>query len=136
MKQIFSFVLFLSVIFGCKKNEQKLCDTYLIIDSTNTPRTTTLSQGITSTIKSYGANLCYSFSGMDITQQSTPSGPVLLFQYFIRVKGTITCGSPVCADALYNSTNSIVLNPTATGTYYLHFYNQNQLFKTDIVIVN
>ena len=136
MKQILSIVLIVSLIFSCKKNEQKLCDTYLIISTTNTPATTTLSQGITSTINSYGPDLCYRFSAMEIKQQPTPSGPLYQFQYFIKVKGTVTCGNTICAQAIYNSTNSILLTPTVKGTYYLHFYNQSQLFKTDTVIVN
>ena len=136
MKLILSIVLIVSLIFGCKKNDQDLCDTYLIISSTNTLTATTLSQGITSTINSHGPNLCYNFSSMEITQQPTPSGPVYQFQYFIKVKGTVACGNPICAQAIYNSTNSILLTPTVKGTYYLRFYNQSQLFKTDTVIVN
>jgi len=136
MKQILSIVLIVSLIFSCKKNDQELCDTYLTISSTNTPTATILDQGITSTINSYGPDLCYRFSGMEITQQPTPSGPVYQFKYFIKVKGTIPCKSTNCAQAIYNSTNSILLTPTVRGTYYLHFYNQNLLFKTDTVIVN
>jgi len=136
MKQVLSIALIVSLIFSCKKNDQELCDTYLTISSTNTPTATTLSQGITSTINSYGPDLCYRFSAMEITQQPTPSGPIYQFQYFIKVKGTVTCGNAICAQAIYNSTNSILLSPTVKGTYYLHFYNQSQLFKTDTVIVN
>ena len=136
MKQILSIVLIVSLIFSCKKNDEELCDTYLTIGSTNTPIATTLSQGITSTINSHGPDLCYKFSSMEITQQPTPSGPVYQFHYFIKVKGKVECGSQICAQAIYNSTNSIFLTPTVKGTYYLHFYNQNQLFKTDTVIVN
>jgi hypothetical protein len=136
MKGILSITLILSLIFSCKKNDKELCDTYLTISSTNTPSSTTLSQGITSTVNSHGPDLCYKFAGMEITQQPTPSGPAFQFQYFIKVKGTVPCGSSICAQAIYNSTNSFSLAPTKIGTYYLHFYNQNQVFKTDTVIVN
>ena len=136
MKHILASILIVSLLIGCKKNKSNLCDTYLNINSTNTPATVTLNQGITSTVNSQGPDLCYKFSGMEITQQPTPSGPVHQFQYFIKVKGTVTCENPVCADAIYVSINSFSLTPTVSGTYYLHFYNQNQLFKTDTVIVN
>ena len=122
--------------FSCKKSGHEICETYLTISSTNTVTVATLGQGINSTINSHGPNLCYNFSSMEITQQPTPSGPVYQFQYFIKVKGTVTCGNTICAQAIYNSTNSILLTPTVKGTYYLHFYNQSQLFKTDTVIVN
>ena len=137
MKHMLSIILIVSLTFGCKKSsKENLCDTYLSISSTNTPAAILLSQGITSTVSSHGPNLCYKFSGMEITQQPTPSGPVYQFQYFIKVKGTVACGGSICAQAIYNSTNSFLLTPTVKGTYYLHFYNQSQLFKTDTVIVN
>jgi hypothetical protein len=135
MKLVLTFLTVLSLFVQCKK-DNKLCDTYLTINSTNTPTTTTLSHGIISIVNSYGANLCYQFNGMEITQQPTPSGPVYQFQYFIRVKATLPCDTPICADGIYNSSKTITLNPSVTGTYYLNFYNANQLFKTDTVIVN
>ena len=137
MKYLLSIILIVSATLGCKKNNiENLCDTYLSISSTNTPATVLLSEGITSTVTSHGPDLCYRFSGMEITQQPTPSGPVYQFKYFIKVKGTVPCKSTICAQAIYNSTNSFLLTPTVKGTYYLHFYNQNVLFKTDTVIVN
>ena len=133
-----SIVLIVSLIFSCKKSKDgdERCNTYLTISSTNTPSATTLSQGITTTVTSHGPDLCYSFSGIEVTQQPTPSGPAFQFQYFIKVKGTLPCVPSICAQAIYNSTNSISLSPPVKGTYYLHFYNQSQLFKTDTVVVN
>jgi hypothetical protein len=136
MKRIISIILVVSLTLSCKKNDEERCDTYLIISSTNTPETSTLSQGITSTVHSYGPDLCYQFAGMQVSQQPTPSGPAFQFQYFIKVKGTVPCEASICPQAIYNTTNSFSLYPTIAGTYYLHFYNQGQFFKTDTVIVN
>jgi hypothetical protein len=121
-------VLFLS----CGKNGDRsnnLCDTYFVIDSTSTPRSSTVASGITSIIRCYGSNLCYTYTGMEITNRS---GNV----FEINAKGKIPCGTPVCAQALREVRDTVNISNATAGTYYLKFYNNSLLLKTDTVTVN
>ena len=118
------------LIFSCGKDrDSNLCNTYFIIDSTSTPRSSTVATGIVSIIKCYGSNLCYSYTGMDIAGR-----PGNIFE--INAKGKIPCGAPVCAQALYEVQDTVNINTAAAGTYYLKFYNNNILLKTDTITVN
>jgi hypothetical protein len=118
------------LFFACEKSpENNFCDTYLVIDSTSTPRSSTVAVGITSFIHCYGSDLCYSYSGMDI---SGKGGNV----FEIHAKGKIRCNAQVCALALYEVRDTIQINTSAAGTYYLKFYNNTSLVKTDTVVVN
>ena len=128
--KIVLLLMIMGLIFSCGKDrEGNLCDTYLIIDSTSTPRSSTVTTGIVSIIKCYGSNLCYSYTGMDIAGQ-----PGNIFE--INAKGKIPCGAPVCAQALYEVRDTVNINTAAVGTYYLKFYNNNILLKTDTITVN
>jgi hypothetical protein len=116
--------------FSCNRdNDPGQCDTYLVITATRTSASTTISAGINSIIESYGANLCYSFSNTEILEK-----PGSIFQ--IRSKGKVVCGNPVCAQALFQVTDSVKIAVSVPGMYYLKFYNDNSLFKTDTVQVN
>lgn len=119
------------VIFvSCEKTpDRNLCDTFLVIDSTSTPRTSTVAVGISSIIECYGANLCYSYAGIDVAAKS---GNV----FEISAKGTIPCEAQVCAQALYRVQDTIQISISATGTYYLKFYNNASLVRTDTITVN
>ena len=118
------------LFFSCKKTQDRnLCDTFLVIDSTSTPKTATVAVGISSIIECYGANLCYSYAVMDVAAKS---GNV----FEINAKGTINCKAQACAQALYQVRDTIQINTAAAGTYYLKFYNSTSLVKTDTVIVN
>jgi len=119
------------VIFvSCEKTpERNLCDTFLVIDSTSTPRTSTVAVGISSIISCYGPNLCYSYAGMNI---AVKSGNV----FEVSAKGAMPCEAQVCAQALYQVQDTIQISIPATGTYYLKFYNNASLVKTDTITVN
>jgi hypothetical protein len=125
------FLATIIVIFvSCEKTpDRNICDTFLVIDSTSTPKTSTVAVGISSIIDCYGANLCYSYTGMDVAAKS---GNV----FEINAKGTINCEAQVCAQALYQVRDTIQINTTAAGTYYLKFYNSTSLVKTDTITVN
>lgn len=119
------------------KNNNQQCDTFLVISSTSTDRTTTVAAGITSIIDSYGGDLCFHYKGMQISQQATPSGPVYQYEYFLRAKAVKDCGPEmVCALAIYQVKDTVHIHPTTAGTYYLNFYNESGRFKRDTVVVN
>jgi hypothetical protein len=118
------------LLFACEKTpDRNLCNTFLVIDSTSTPKNSTVAAGISSIVDCYGANLCYSYAGMQVVANG---GNV----FAINAKGTINCKAQVCAQALYQVRDTIQISTTAPGTYYLKFYNDNSLFKTDTVTVN
>jgi hypothetical protein len=132
MRAIFFSLLLSSLFLSCHKNKDGTtgqCDTYLIIGSTNTPRTSTISAGITTIINGYGPDLCYSFSGTQLTQKE---GKIIE----IKLKGKRPCGPAICADAIYNVKDTVTINTPQTGQYYLQFFNGTSLFKTDTVTVN
>ena len=106
-----------------------MCDTYLEITSTNTPKTATASAGITTVIHGYGSNLCFSFTGTEMTPRESNVVQV-------KLKGKFPCGPAVCAQALLNVRDTVTINTQQTGSYYLKFFNGNFLVKTDPVIVN
>lgn len=125
-------MLAITFLISCdKENEEKngLCDTYLEITSTNTPKTTTASAGITTVINGYGSNLCFRFTGTEITLKE----PNVLE---IKLKGKFPCGPAICAQALLGVRDTVTINTQQTGAYYLKFFNGNFLFKTDTVTVN
>lgn len=130
LKAILFFLLATS--FSCNKDDDNnpgQCDTNLVITVTRTPARTTIAEGINSGIESYGANLCYSFSHTEILEK-----PGKIFQ--IRSKGKVTCGKPICAQALYQANDSVKIAISVSGTYFLKFYNENTHFKTDTVQVD
>lgn len=131
MKLIAISLFLLLSAFSCNKNDDNpgQCDTDLVITDTRTPATTTIAAGINSIIESYGANLCYSFSKTEILEQ-----PGKIFH--IRSKGKVICGKPICAQALFQATDSVKITIPASGIYFLKFYNDNNHFKTDTVQVN
>jgi hypothetical protein len=131
MKKLIFLLLVVAFLFSCNKKEERsgLCDTYLNITSTNTPKTTTASAGITTVVRGYGSNLCYSFTGTEITPGASNS-------IEIKLKGKFPCGPAICAEALLSVRDTVTINTTQTGSYYLKFFNGNSLFKTDTVIVN
>ena len=131
MKSIL-IVIVVGLLFSCGKDGDRsnnLCETYFVIDSTNTPRTSTVANGITTIIRCYGSNLCYTYTDMDITIR-----PGNVFE--IHAKGKIPCGAVVCAQALREARDTGRISTASAGTYYLKFYNNTSLLKTDTITVN
>ena len=123
-------LLLIFVLSGCVTpvgDGRRIVD--LIINRTNTPKTTTISEGITSEIRVNGADLCYKFEYFEV---KNPSG--LIFE--ISAKGSFPEGNPVCPQAVYTKDTTVKIQPPVSGTYILKFYNGNSLLKSDTVIVN
>lgn len=126
----FNFLVLIILLSGCVTpvgDGKRIVD--LIINRTNTPKTTSLSQGITSEIRVNGADLCYQFEYFEVKNTSN-----LIFE--INAKGSYPEGNPVCLQAIYTKDTTVRIQPPATGTYILKFYNGNSLLKSDTVIVN
>lgn len=131
------FILAIVAATACSKKEQKSCNTSFIITGASTIPVTTAAAGIPVVVNSYGADLCSHYTGLSVSQQSSPSGPVYAFEYFVSATGTRDCGDEVvCAQALVNASDSITIRPTMPGTYKVHFRNITGTFRTDTVIVN
>lgn len=134
MSKAVFYLLVLSLLNSCSKDKSEnvgQCDTYLLINSTKTPRTSTISSGIKTIIDCYGPNLCYSFSGMEIIEKE---GNV----FEIKAKGKAPCGPAICLQAIYAVKDSATINIRMVGFYYLKFFNNDAAtsFKTDTVVVN
>lgn len=103
----------------------------LDIKTTTAPASVNLGQPIVARVLSSGLNLCYKFSHFEITKISER-------QFNIRSKGTFPDaqkGDVVCAEAIYYKDTTLSIPADVKGQYLLHFYNKNQLFKTDAVVV-
>lgn len=125
------FYLVLCVfMLGCKKEDSQvaLCDVSLIIGNTESPKTAFINTGITFSYECFGNNLCYSFSGTGISQKS---GNI----FEIRAKGKFPCSAAICAQAIFQASDTITIKTPQAGSYYLQFFNENTLFKTDTVLV-
>lgn len=128
--QFFLFLFVLLIFSACSKNnKQENCITDLIIGETTTPSVSTVSAGITSSVKAYGPNLCYSFREVEIKESSEKV-------FDIRIKGNMPCYPTVCLDAVYEVNPIVKIITPSSGIYILRFYNNNFIFKSDTVAVN
>lgn len=126
----FWFLLFF-LFAGCSKKDSsdKPCDTELIITKTQSPLIADKATGIVFSYDCYGPNMCYRFSTTAILEKP---GNI----YEIRAIGTISCKAAVCLQAIYKARDTVTIYTTAAGTYYLQFFNNNVISKTDTVRVN
>jgi TM2 domain-containing membrane protein YozV len=116
--------------FSCTKNKHSgRCNTYFSITSATTPRTTTVATGITTIVKGYGSTGCHQFTGSEVTNGIANS-------IEIRIKGTVPCEATICTDVLISARDTIKISTPGTGIYYLKFFSESALFKTDTVLVN
>jgi hypothetical protein len=129
MKTAYFLLVILFFINACDKPvESDSQFTELAIAQTTTSKTTTLAQGITSSIKVSGPDLCYRFAYFTVNQQ----------QLFVDVHafGTYPVKPTACAQAIYYKDTTLSIPTNTAGQYILRFYNNNQLFKADTVQVN
>lgn len=126
----FNFLLLIFVFTGCVTpvgDGRRIVD--LTINRTNTPKTSSITQGITSEVRVNGADLCYKFEYFEV---KNPSGLV----YEISAKGSYPEDNPACAQAIYVKDTTLKIPTAVAGNYVLKFYNGHTLFKSDTVIVN
>ncbi len=131
--KLFSF-FFLLICFSCKKinNVPDRFPVDLSIINTSTIKTGTQGNEIISQVQCIEPNTCYEFSNLEIKEINSR-------QFEIRAKGTIpndNKGVLLCLEIIKVKDTIAVINPAVTGKYLLHFYNGNNLFKTDTVVVN
>jgi hypothetical protein len=134
MRQLFLSLVILTILGGCKKNDDEpatvLVDLGII--AATTPTTTTQGQDIVSAVRCSAPDLCYKFAKFEINETANR-------QFEIKAKATYPNskkGDIVCAQAIYYADTSLKINAAAKGQYVLKFYNNNVLFKADTVKVN
>jgi len=129
VKTVYFLLLILFNLLACDKPiESDIRFTELSIVQTNTPPTGTINQNIVSTIRVSGPDLCYRFAYFTVNQQQ------LLVD--IHAIGTYPTKPTGCAQAIYNKDTTLSVPARTAGKYVLRFYNGNQLFKSDTVLVN
>lgn len=133
MGKLLRSVYFLLFLAACEKTnttpDPVLAD--LIFVKTTTGIIQPQQGTIVSQAKAYGPDLCYKFSKFDIKETAAR-------EFEIRAKATNAGDKPgtACAQAIYYVDTTCKINAAVKGKYLLHFYNKDQLFKTDTVQVN
>jgi hypothetical protein len=129
MKNLY-FSLLLAILFvSCKKGKEDTCKADLAFNKITISNSSSAATGIQFQAEAYGANLCYSFSHFAISKTGDKT-------YDIYAKASIPCGQPVCAEALYFTSNTGKIEGVAAGTYTLRFYSNDSLFTTISVTIN
>lgn len=128
MKNLY-FSLLLAILFvSCKKDQKDTCTADLALNKVIISNSSSVATGIQFQTEAYGANLCYSFSHFAIQKTGDKT-------YDIYVKASIPCGQPVCAEALYFTSNTGKIEGVTAGTYTLRFYNYDGLFTSISVTI-
>ena len=97
--------------------------------NTQTPKTTTTANGITSAVSVGGPNLCYQLMYFQVTTRDQRV-------YDVYAKGKIPGPNDICAQALYRKDSTLHIPTPAPGQYVLTFQNPGGVFKRDTVQVN
>lgn len=131
MKYFVIVMLSLAACTKAAKVNQGAIIADLDIKTTATPASVSQGQTIVSRVLSSGLNLCYKFSHFEISKTGER-------QFTIRSKATFPDAQKsdvVCAEAIYYKDTTLSIQTDVKGQYLLHFYNKDQLFKTDAVVV-
>ena len=127
MKHFFLLFTALTLLIGCKKNNNEpdtiLAD--LSIVSTITPSTIIQGQDILVKVGCTGSDLCYKFARFDINEISSR-------QFEVKTKATYPNskkGDVVCPDVIYHVDTSFKINASARGQYIFKFYNKNLFLR-------
>jgi hypothetical protein len=113
---------------SCKKEKAGTCTADLVFNKVAISNSSSVATGIQFQAESYGANLCYSFSHFAITKTGDKT-------YDIYAKASIPCGQPVCAEALYFTSNTGKIEGVTAGTYTLRFYSYDAVFTSISVTI-
>ncbi len=125
----YAAVISLFSFFQCDKETVDNCLADMVITQATAVNTSGIQHGILLNVEAYGANLCYTYSHYEVSKTGDR-------EYAIRIKATVPCGSPVCAQALVYANPSYRIDNAATGVNTLNFYNGNDLFTSVTVTVN
>ncbi|MBL7722595.1 MAG: hypothetical protein JNK27_00530 [Chitinophagaceae bacterium] len=117
------------LLVSCKKGKEDTCTTDLAFNKITISNNSSVATGIQFQAEAYGANLCFSFSRYDIQKMGDKT-------YDIYAEASIPCGQPVCAQALYFTSNTGKIEGLTAGTYTLRFYNNDNLFTSLSVTIN
>jgi hypothetical protein len=120
-------IVFLFV--SCEKEKEDTCTANLAFNKVTISNNSNVATGIQFQAEAYGPNLCYSFSRYDIQKIGDKT-------YDIYAKASIPCGQPVCAQALYFTSNPGKIEGVTAGTYTLRFYSDDNLFTSLSVTIN
>lgn len=113
---------------SCKKEQEDTCTADLAFNKVTISNSSSVATGIQFQAEAYGPNLCYSFSRFAIQKTGDKT-------YDIYVKASIPCGQPVCAQALYFTSNTGKIEGVTAGTHTLRFYNYDGLFTSVSVTI-
>lgn len=128
MKNLYFSLIFAIVFFSCKKEKDSTCKADLAFNKISISNSSSAATGIQFQAEAYGANLCYSFSHFAISKAGDKT-------YDIYAKASIPCGQPVCAEALYFTSNIGKIEGVTPGIYTLRFYNYDGLFTSVSVTI-
>ena len=126
------FLFLVGAIWVACDKEKQDNDSRLIpltITATDSPESISKGETIVSNIRCSGTDLCYKFEKFEITGKASR-----VFE--VRAKATYPQQPVACPQAIYNIDTTLAIPTTSSGQYVIRFYNENDLFKTDTVIVN
>lgn len=129
MRNLYSGILMVILFVSCKKDKDTKCSADLAFNKVSISNSSSVATGIQFQAEAYGPNLCYSFSRYVIQKVSDKT-------YDIHAEASIPCGQPVCAQALYFTSNSGKIENLTAGTYTLRFYSDDSLFTSLSVTIN
>jgi hypothetical protein len=127
-KAIASLSIGMLLFHACTKSDSRIAADFkeMAIVKTVTPGSAVKSNDIVSVVTCQGPDLCYRFSHFAVTEAGNKT-------FDIRAKANYPGAPAVCAQAIYRVDTTFRITVSDVGTYYLRFYNGNELFKTDTV---
>ncbi len=119
------------VVLSCRKNKNdgSLCEVQLSVQYTVVPGVAVPNSSFSVRYGCTGSDLCYKFLRSEVKTQ-----PGNIFE--IRPIGTYPCKPKICATAIYEAADTIILPTTIPGTYKVNFYSGNTLISSNSVAVN
>lgn len=128
MKNLYFSLLLAMLFVSCKKEQEDICMADLVFNKVTISNSSSVATGIQFLAEAYGPNLCYSFSHFAIQKTGDKT-------FDIYAKASIPCGQPICAQALYFTSNTGKIEGVTAGTYTLRFYSYDGLFTSVSVTV-
>jgi hypothetical protein len=115
--------------FQCEKDLIDNCITDLTITETAPPASGTVGNDLRIPLTCSGADLCYSFSSLEITNPEPR-------RYHVRTKGIRPCGPAICAQAIFYADTAVHITPPVAGQYIFQYFTADTEVAADTVTVN